>query len=291
MDRIDQELIVAARANNLPDVSRLLSVGADVNARDDYGGTPLISASLQGHVQVVTELLDHGADVDVKDNSDWTALHYACFNDHVAVGNELLSRGANIEAKTGEGDTPLHHAALRDHFPVVKALLSGGADILAANINGHLPIHQAVRIRSSEVSKYLLREFYATIRHLPLHELLKDLTWIGDPNSSVVPPLHNALYRNVLGTDDVVKILMYLVDQNPDSLTSCDEDGSLPLHLACRRGASFAIVQSLVNLYKAFVKSVNSEGDLPLFLACELPEPSLDTIFFLMKLYPDLVYR
>jgi hypothetical protein len=141
------------------------------------------------------------------------------------------------------------------------------------------------------VSKYLLREFYATIRHLPLHELLKDLTRIGDPNSSDVPPLRAALLRNVLGTDDVVEILEYLVDRDTALLSSRDQDGSLPLYLACRRGVSFPIVQSLVDLCKVSVKSVTSEGDLPHFLACEMPETSLDSIFLLMKLYPDLIYR
>jgi ankyrin repeat protein len=95
----------------------------------------------------------------------------------------------------------------------------------------------------------------------------------------------------VLGTDDVVEIIEYLVEQNPESLSSCDERGSLPLHVACRRGAPFAIVQSLVNNHKASVKSVTPQRDLPLFLACDMPETSIDTIFLLMKLYPDLIYR
>jgi ankyrin repeat protein len=95
----------------------------------------------------------------------------------------------------------------------------------------------------------------------------------------------------LLSTDDVVEILEYLVDQNPDSLAFRDQDSSLPLHVACRRGVSFSIVESLMDLYKASVKSLTSEGDLPLFLACETPETSLDTIFVLVKLYPDLVYR
>jgi hypothetical protein len=122
---------------------------------------------------------------------------------------------------------------------------------------------------------------------------LEDLTWIGNPNSSGIdaPSLHYALDENLLGIDDVVEILEYLVDQNPELLSSRDRDGSLPLHVACRRGASFAIVQSLVNLYEASVKSVTSEGDLPLFLACEMPKTSLDTIYLLIKLYPDLVYH
>jgi ankyrin repeat protein len=141
------------------------------------------------------------------------------------------------------------------------------------------------------VSKCLLQQLYATTRRLLLHELLQDLTWIGNPNSSDCPPLRAALDRNVLGTDDVVEILEYLVERNPELVSSRDQDGSLPLHVACRRGASFAIVQSLVNLGKASVKSMTPQGDLPLFLACEMPKQSLDTIFLLMKLYPDLVYR
>jgi ankyrin repeat protein len=95
----------------------------------------------------------------------------------------------------------------------------------------------------------------------------------------------------VLGADDVVEILEYLIDRNPAWLSSRDEDGSLPLHLACHRGTSFTIIQSLVNLYQASVKSVTPQGDLPLFLACEMPKPSLDAIFILMILYPDFVYE
>jgi ankyrin repeat protein len=96
----------------------------------------------------------------------------------------------------------------------------------------------------------------------------------------------------VLGTEDVVEILEYLVDRKPELLSSRDHDGSLPLHLACRRGVSFKVGQSLVNVYKgSAVKSVTPQGDLPLFLACEIPEPSLDTIFLLMQQYPDFVYR
>ena len=95
----------------------------------------------------------------------------------------------------------------------------------------------------------------------------------------------------MLGTDHVVEILEFLVGQNPELLSSRDQDGLLPLHVACRRGASFDIVQSLVNHYKASVKSMTPQGDLPLFLACEMPEASLDTIFLLVKLYPNLIYR
>jgi ankyrin repeat protein len=139
------------------------------------------------------------------------------------------------------------------------------------------------------VANYLLQISYATASRLPLHELMKDVTWI--PYSGDVPPLRSALYRNESGTDDVVEIIESLVGQNLALLSSLDQDGSLPLHVACRCGASFPIVQSLLKHYQASVKSVTPQGDLPLFLACEMPDTSVDTIFILMKLYPDLVYR
>jgi ankyrin repeat protein len=284
MNRIDQELIVASRENNLTEVSRLLRAGADVNDKDHDGWTPLTAVIKKGHVQVVIELVQHGSDI-----SDWMSLYYAWC--HLAVVNELLGHGANTEAKTNEGNTPLHLACCNGHLPVVKALVTVGANIRAVNNRGRLSIHYAVNSGHSEVAKYLLRIFYATTRRLPLHDLLKNLTCIGNLDSSDVPPLRYALDRNVLGTDDVVEIVEYLVSRNAALLTSRDQDDSLPLHVACRRGTAFPIVQSLVDLYKASVKSVTPGGDLPLFLACEMPETSLDTIFLLMKLYPDLVYR
>jgi ankyrin repeat protein len=181
MNRIEQELIDAAIENNLPEVSRLLSVGADVNAKDRRARTPLHWASLRGHVQVFKELLDHGADIDATNNRDRTPLCFACANGHVSIVTELLSRGANTEAKDiGDGKTPLHDASGRGHLLVVKALLSGGADTLAASNYGQLPIHYAVIHEKSDVSKYLFQQLYATTRHLPLHDLVEDLTWIGD---------------------------------------------------------------------------------------------------------------
>jgi ankyrin repeat protein len=288
----NRELINAALENNLPELSRLLSVGADVNGKYRTGYTPLHWASIKGYAPVVKELLDHGANIEAIDKDGDTPLHFACYWGHVAVGNELRSRGANIEAKNDDGDTPLHCAAYRDHLPVIKALLRWGANILAANNNGRLPLHLAVSWQNSAVAKYLLQMSYATTRRLPLHELVEDLTWIGDPIiDDSAPPLRTALHKDVLGMDDIVEILEYLVSQNHAWISSRDEDGSLPLHLACRRGAAFSIVQSLLDLYKASVKSVTPGGDLPLFLACDIPEPSLDTIFILMKQYPDVVYH
>jgi hypothetical protein len=195
-----------------------------------------------GHVQVVIDLLDRGANTEGTTTLDSTPLHFACGNGYLAVVIELLGPndrsdsattsilgkrtnhgGANTEANDRHGNTPLHDASVIGHLAVVKALVTRGANILAANTNGHLPIRRAMRAgysrvpilrgvssRNLEVAKYLLQHFYATTRRPPLEELLKDLTWIGNPYSSRVPLLRAALHRNVLGTDDVVEIIEYL---------------------------------------------------------------------------------
>ena len=148
----------------MPEVCRLLSVlGAPgIEAKDQFGRTPLHWSCDNGHVQVVKELLEHGADIEAKDNGHWTPLHWACLMEHLAVVNELLSpndsdgattsilgkrtsRGrAAVNTKDREGDTPLHDASWNGNVAVVKALLSGGVDCRVTNYEGRLPIHLVV---------------------------------------------------------------------------------------------------------------------------------------------------
>jgi ankyrin repeat protein len=239
MNRIDEELIGAVVEKNVPEVRRLLRAGADIEAKNVFGATPLIMASLKGHLQVVKELREHGADIEATEDRGWTPLHFACELQRevqsLAVVSELLSpgaemdanndsngattsilgkrksRGANIEAKDRYGNTPLHFASIHNNLAIVKALLSSGADILAANNQGRLPIHRAFSRGHSAVIKCLLKKFYATRRQLPIHNLLEDLTWIANSNGSGAPLLRVALRHYVLGTDDVFEILEYLV--------------------------------------------------------------------------------
>ena len=50
----------------------------DVNVRDDNGGTPLIYASLYGHLEIVELLLKSNANTDIQDTlHGWTALMQA----------------------------------------------------------------------------------------------------------------------------------------------------------------------------------------------------------------------
>lgn len=58
-------------------VKQLLDWGADINARDTYGWTALMTAAHTGHNEIIELLLDYGADIDVCAESGATALKCA----------------------------------------------------------------------------------------------------------------------------------------------------------------------------------------------------------------------
>ena len=55
----------------------LLDRGADVNARNVGGDTPLLAALRREHFDIVPLLLEHGADANVRDRNGVSALKLA----------------------------------------------------------------------------------------------------------------------------------------------------------------------------------------------------------------------
>lgn len=67
-------LFDAVEEGNLEQVQYLLSKGADVNATDDTGQTPLLNAAKKGHAAIVTTLLDAHANFNVANDSGETPI-------------------------------------------------------------------------------------------------------------------------------------------------------------------------------------------------------------------------
>jgi ankyrin repeat protein len=67
----------AAKAGDLAAVQEELYKGADVNAKDDIGRTPLTHAAQFGRKEVAELLIANGADVKAKNKYGWTPLYFA----------------------------------------------------------------------------------------------------------------------------------------------------------------------------------------------------------------------
>jgi uncharacterized protein len=70
-------LITAAADGDLNVLNALLSAGAQVNARDEDGSTPVMFAARHGHDLVVLLLLLQGADPKVKGSHGLSAVEFA----------------------------------------------------------------------------------------------------------------------------------------------------------------------------------------------------------------------
>jgi len=80
--RLNTELLSASKNGGLAEVKRALDEGADVNATNIVGGTPLMAAAAGKHTEVVRLLLERGADAKLTDNEGRTALTLAAAHRH-----------------------------------------------------------------------------------------------------------------------------------------------------------------------------------------------------------------
>ena len=103
------------------------SKSVDVNARDEYGNTPLHKAAMFGKGDALRALIDVGADVNVTGEDDETPLHWAAWRGKAKVARALIDAGANVNARDKIGWTPLDEATNRGHNKIVRTLKSAGA--------------------------------------------------------------------------------------------------------------------------------------------------------------------
>ena len=125
-------------------VEALVAAGADVNAPNAKGGTPLHEAAIHGHADVVEALAAAGADVNTSNAKGFTLLHEAAIHGHAGVVGALAAAGADVNAPNAKGGTPLHEAAAQGHAGVVEVLAAAGADVNARTAHGITPLHLAI---------------------------------------------------------------------------------------------------------------------------------------------------
>ena len=120
-------------------VKDFLAAGANPNAADRNGRTPLHEAAVYGREAIVPVLLAAGANPNVADRYGGTPLHSAAYYGREATVQLLLTAGAEPNVVNQYGSTPLHYAASYCDETIVSLLLAAGANPTTKNKSGKTP--------------------------------------------------------------------------------------------------------------------------------------------------------
>ncbi len=139
-------------------IGLVLAKGADVNAGDNYGNSPLADAVKLGDVKTVEFLLKNGANVDARDNDGKTPLHEffsvsgPIYIRHInrevdltqieaQIAEMLVRNGADVNAVDRQGRTALAMAVSFGNMKAVEFLLKNGGNVNARDNDGKTPLH------------------------------------------------------------------------------------------------------------------------------------------------------
>lgn len=111
-----QRAVEAEPPVDSPAVRLLLSYGAALEHRNEYGETTVMLASIRGKTELVGLLADAGADLSAASFSSWTCLHYAAYYGRLELFVWLVNRGVQLHTKDSDGWSAILHSSFREVF-------------------------------------------------------------------------------------------------------------------------------------------------------------------------------
>jgi ankyrin repeat protein len=102
----------------------LLDLGADgERGKDDYGNSALHWACWEGLISLIRRLVDAGADINALNNNGSTPLIDACASGYEAAAHLLLDLGADAKGVEDDwGNSALHWACSKGFVSLIRRL-------------------------------------------------------------------------------------------------------------------------------------------------------------------------
>ena len=173
IDKATKKLFRGIEGTDINVVKEALNEGANVNAKNRYGDTPLICVVNQLRpdleynrfmdefaFQCVQLLIDHKADVNIRNKDGWSVLMHAIWKGCTEIFTLLLKHGVELNFVTKDGKTPLLAAIEREHVEMAQTLVGKDADVNLAGENSTTPLILAA------TRSYLGTEYSALIKLL-----------------------------------------------------------------------------------------------------------------------------
>ena len=185
------QLLDAVKAGDQGVVHALIQDGADVNAGEADGTTPLHWAAYSSDLAIAELLVGAGADATTANRYDVRPLSLAAVGGNAAIIELLLGAGANPNTVQGEGETALMTAVRTGKLEAVEVLLDHGADVNAieqwrgqtalmwAAAEGHAGVIPTLLTHDADIRARSLRGYSAFLfaareGHIDVVEMLLD---------------------------------------------------------------------------------------------------------------------
>ena len=188
---LNEGLRAAAWANDVTEARRLITLGADVNAKDETQQSAYLIATSEGYLDLLRLTLAHGAKVDDKDSWNGTGLIRAAERGHALVVGELLRAGINRDHINRIGYQAIHEAVwLGDDTPeyatTVRVLAAGGVELDRRSPSAELtPLEMARQIGPTGAAG-ILETITSAARPADPDAALLQAAEVGDANAVAI---------------------------------------------------------------------------------------------------------
>jgi ankyrin repeat protein len=168
----------AIEKGHLGIVKSLIEQGIDVNMKGGWtGGTPLHSAASHRPTEIVKYLILQGANVNATDKDGDTPLHNAFGIDMIQF---LILQGANVNARGRYGRTPLHGVARRCYrMDALEYLVTYGVDVHVKDDEGKTALDYMMERESKIIERMKERsdipEWYSRRHHHDIERIRKGI--------------------------------------------------------------------------------------------------------------------
>ncbi|KAL6819003.1 ankyrin repeat-containing domain protein [Trichoderma camerunense] len=210
-------LHIAAEHGPSEAIELLRKLGANVNALDDFGQTPLLISIYKKKWDIAELLIKGGADVDADKREGYAPLLGAVAGGSDRIVQLLLKAKVDVDAVDEDGYSSLHLAVSQHELNILQQLLKAGANIDAVSEAGNqTPLHMAVRNKYRDIVKILLEKGASTTLY----------------NSLDFSPLQHSLYIGHL--ELVQDFVAHDKKASVKAVLQKGKDGNTPMHTLCQ---------------------------------------------------------